>query len=80
MEKGIFFLLQNIQTGSGAHTAFYSMGTGVLPRGLKQSGREVNHSSPSSAEAENEWRYNSLPRIHLRDVDGENFLFYLATV
>jgi hypothetical protein len=51
------------------------MGTGALLRGLKQPGREVNHSSPSSAEAINEWRYNSLPRVHLRDADGENFRF-----
>ena len=56
------------------------MVSGVLNWGLKQSEREVNHSSPSSAEAKNEWRYNSLPRIHLLDVGGENFSFYLATV
>ena len=28
-----FSLLQNIQTGAGAHTASYSLGTGVLSRG-----------------------------------------------
>jgi hypothetical protein len=35
----IFFLLQNAQTGFGAHTASYFMGTGDFCRGL--SGRGV---------------------------------------
>ena len=78
--QGTFSLLQNIQTGSGAHPASYSMGSGVLTRGLKQPWREVNRPSPSSAEAKNGWRYNSLLPRHLRDVDGENISFYLATV
>ena len=77
---GTFSVLQNIQTGSGAHPASYSMGSGVLTRGLKQPEREVYYSSPSSAESKKEWRYNSLPRRHLRDVDGKKFSFYLATV
>jgi len=29
----IFFVLQNIHIGSGAHPACYSMGMGVLSRG-----------------------------------------------
>ena len=28
----IFFLLQHIRTVSGAHTAFYAVGTGLVPR------------------------------------------------
>jgi hypothetical protein len=40
-----FSLLQNVQTGSGAHSPFYSMGTGVLfPAGAR------GFSPPSIAE------------------------------
>ena len=37
------------QTGPGAHTASYTMGTGSFP-GLKRSGRGVDHPPPSGAE------------------------------
>jgi hypothetical protein len=36
-----------VQTGSGAHPASYTMGTGSLP-GVKQSERGVDHLPPSS--------------------------------
>jgi hypothetical protein len=39
------------------HPASYSMGTEVLCRGVKRSGREVNRSPPSSAEVKNDWSY-----------------------
>jgi hypothetical protein len=44
-----------VQTGSGAHPAFCTMGTAVLSRGLKR-GRGVTLTThpPSSAEVENE--------------------------
>jgi hypothetical protein len=38
-----------VQTGSGAHTASYTMGSGSLP-GVKRPGRGVDHPLPSSAE------------------------------
>jgi len=38
-----------IQTGSEAHPASYTMGTGSFP-GVKQPGRGVDHPLPSSAE------------------------------
>jgi hypothetical protein len=38
-----------VQTGSGTHTAFYTMDTGSFP-GLKRPGLEVDHPPPSSAE------------------------------
>jgi hypothetical protein len=41
-------LLPNVQTSSAAHPASYSVGTGVLSRGVKQQEREVNHSPSSS--------------------------------
>ena len=38
-----------VQTGPGAHLAFYTMGTGLFP-GVKRPGRRVDHPPPSSAE------------------------------
>jgi hypothetical protein len=44
-----------VQTGSGAHPASCSMGTGGSVRGVKaRPGRDADHSPPSSAEVENE--------------------------
>jgi hypothetical protein len=34
---------------------------GVIFPGIKQRGREADHSHPSSAEAKNEWNYTSTP-------------------
>ena len=38
-----------VQTGPGAHPAFYTMDTGAYP-GVKQPGGGVDHPPPSSAE------------------------------
>jgi hypothetical protein len=38
-----------VQTGPGAHTASYTMGTGVFP-GVKRLERGIEHPPPSSAE------------------------------
>jgi hypothetical protein len=44
-----------IQTGSGAHPAYYPMGTGgPFPGGKARPGRDADHSPPSSAEVKNE--------------------------
>jgi hypothetical protein len=44
-----------VQTGSGAHPASYPMGTGgSFPGGKAWSGRDADHSPPSSAEVKNE--------------------------
>jgi hypothetical protein len=44
-----------VQTGSGAHPASYSMGTGgPFPGGRARPGRDADHSPPSSAEVKNE--------------------------
>ena len=37
-----------VQTSPGAHTAFYTVGTGSFP-GVKRPGRGVDHPSPSRA-------------------------------
>jgi hypothetical protein len=44
-----------VQTGSGAHPASCTMGTGVLSLGVKaRPGSDADHSPPSSAEVVNE--------------------------
>jgi hypothetical protein len=44
-----------VQTGSGAHPASCTMGTGgPLPGGKARPGRDANHSPPSSAEVQYE--------------------------
>jgi hypothetical protein len=48
-----FSLLHRVQTGSRAHLASYTMGTGVLSPGIKRQVRDINHSPPSSAEVKN---------------------------
>jgi len=53
-------LLQNIQTGSGAHPASCS-GNSVALAGLKRPGREADHSPPFSAKIKNERIYTPPP-------------------
>jgi hypothetical protein len=44
-----------VQTGSGAHPASCTMGTGgIFPGGKTLTGRDTDHSPPSSAEVVNE--------------------------
>jgi hypothetical protein len=44
-----------VRTGSGAHPASYTMGTGdPFPGGKARPGRDDDHSPPSSAEVKNE--------------------------
>jgi hypothetical protein len=38
------------------------MGTGAPSLGVKQPGREADHSPPSSAEVKNAWSYTSTPQ------------------
>jgi hypothetical protein len=47
---GNFFLHHRIQNGSGAHPASYPWVTGALSLGVRRPGREVDHSTASSAE------------------------------
>lgn len=68
-------MFPNIQRVSGAHTAYYALGTKVLFRGVKRPGREVYHSPPSSAEIRNEWIYTSAPSACLHGAEKENFTF-----
>jgi hypothetical protein len=55
------FILQNVQTCSGAHPASCSTVTwGSFPR-VKRPAREVDHSETSSAEVKSKWSYTTLP-------------------
>jgi len=53
----MFFLRHHIQIGSGAHPAFYEIGTGVFTRAV----READHSPPSGAEDKKLCSYTSTP-------------------
>jgi hypothetical protein len=66
-----FSLLQNANTGSGAHPPSYSMGSFL---GLKRPGRGADHLSTSSAEGNNDWSHTSVPPICLHSVDNFTFL------
>jgi len=71
-----FFLLQNVQTDAGGHSAAYSVGNKVYIVGQKRLGREVNHSPVSSVE--DKYRsYTSAPSICLPSIDKGNFTFVL---
>jgi hypothetical protein len=66
------FLLQNVHTVSGAHTASVQWVWSYFP-GLKQRERQGNHSFPSSDEDKNQWSYTSTSHICLCDVDKGHF-------
>jgi hypothetical protein len=47
---GNFSFHHRVQNGSGAHPVSYPMSTTDLSLGVKRTGREADHSPPSSAE------------------------------
>jgi hypothetical protein len=53
--------LQIVQTDSEVHPTFFPMGTGALSPWVKRTGREVDHSPPTSAEVKKMWIYTSTP-------------------
>lgn len=67
------FLLQNVQTGSGAHK--FNWYRGSFP-GVKWLRREVNHSHQTSAGVQNKWSHTSATPIILHAEDTENFSIY----
>jgi hypothetical protein len=56
-----FSHLHVVQTGPGAHTASYPIGTGALLMRVEGLGHEADHSSWSSAEMKNGGGYTSTP-------------------
>jgi hypothetical protein len=67
-------LLRNVQTGSGAHPASYSMRTGPPPGRQAATEFDVDPSPPRSAEVKDEWSYTSTPPICLHGADKNNSL------
>jgi hypothetical protein len=72
-----FPFLQNVQTGSGAHPASYSMSTWGSCSGCEAEGHEAAHSPPSRAEVKNKWSYTCTPHTCLHSVHEDNCTFYL---
>jgi hypothetical protein len=81
---GYFSPNHSVQTGSGAHSPSYLMGTRGSFVEIKRSGREADYSHPSSVEVKNAWSYTSTPQyvfmawclVKHRD----NFTFTLISV
>jgi hypothetical protein len=57
--ESIFSLPHCTQTGSGAHPASYTTGTGGILPEVRRPGREDDHLSPSSVEVKISWSYFS---------------------
>jgi hypothetical protein len=68
-----------IQTGSGAHPASYSMGTGgSFPGGKARPGRDADHSPLSSAKVKNEYKlYLLFPHVPPWHVVGQLYFTLL---
>jgi hypothetical protein len=56
-----FYLLQNVQTSCGAHTASYLIGVGGYFPGIMWPGPDVDRSPQPGAEVMNEWSYTLTP-------------------
>jgi hypothetical protein len=69
-----------VQTGSGAHPASCTVGTGgTSPGGKARPGRDADHSPPSSAEVENEYELYLLSlQAPPGRVAGLRLLYYSA--
>jgi hypothetical protein len=74
-----FSLHRRVQTGSGAHPSKSPIQCvpGALSLGVKPSGREADHSSPSSAEVKNAWSYAFTPANRLMTWHRQNFTYTL---
>jgi hypothetical protein len=68
-----FSLLQDVQTGPGAHPPFFNGFRVSFPK-LQPTGRDV-FSPASNADVKNKWRYISTPHIWRRQY---KFIFYLS--
>lgn len=65
------FLLQTVQTVSGAHPTSYSVGTeGSFP-GVIQLGRDADQSLLRRAEVKNQWNYTFTPPVWLYGMDRD---------
>jgi hypothetical protein len=69
------FVLENLLTSAGAHSASYPIRSGAHSLELKRSRRQADHSPPSSTKVKNEWLYIS-SLMCLQGVRKDNFAFY----
>jgi hypothetical protein len=70
-------LTHSVQTGYGAHPAFYPINTGGSFPWVKLPGIEIDHSPPSSAEVKNGRAIYPLPRLHstvLNKAQGQKYV------
>jgi hypothetical protein len=70
--QGIFLFCQMFRMGMGVPSGYRV--------GIKQPGRDVDHSPPSSSEVKNEWSYTSAPPMCFQGVDRGNFNFDLLNM
>ena len=70
VKTNVLPLLQHVKTGSGAS---YSMGTGVLSRGLSDRSLKLTIHLHLVPELKNERSYNSIPAIRLHGADRNKF-------
>ena len=70
-EKGFFLNPERPDRLWGTPTFLLNGSRGSFP-GLKRTGRDVDNSSPSSAEVKNEWSYTSTPPLYLHGLDRFN--------
>lgn len=68
------FVLENLQTSAGAHTASYPIRSGRIRRELTRPERQADHSPAPSTKAKNEWLYSS-SLVCLQCVRKGNFAF-----
>jgi len=54
-EQQMLWIFWSVQTGSGAHPAFYSVGIVLLSPLVKQLEHKADHSLSSNAKIPNEW-------------------------
>jgi hypothetical protein len=73
-----FSLLHKVQTDCEVHPAYYLMGIGevAISQGVKRTGREDEHSPPSSEDIKNGEAISSLPHLSL----GTTLPFLQVTV
>jgi len=76
----IFSLLQNIQTGSGAHSASISRVLGVLSLGVKQPGCEVTTHFHVILRPRMSVATPLLPLLCLNGMDSNHFTFLFLTL
>jgi hypothetical protein len=79
-ETKYFFLYLLLLAGSGAHPASCTMGTGgSFPGGKARTGRDADHSPPSSAEVKKEQElYLLSPKAPPWSVTGQLYIYYKA--